>query len=453
MLNVQGHANAKQNLILLLIPFIGSLLLSLIFFSLIYVFVPKEMYLYSFFYDRSWIQYATVTVFWFTLLQLLARTLLHNSEKDAVKAVEKATTEALETDLGNTLVWNDAERLEGFIDEKISEKQKKSLTVSRVVNGLSRLRKTQSTSEIDVYFRTRSDVDFSDLDASYGTMQYLIWLIPTLGFIGTVMGIGTGIGGFANIIQHAEAFNQIKEALPTVTTALGTAFDTTFLALLLSVIVVCYSAVLRKAQEKLLIRIDTLCLDGILPMFREHSQDTDKLVESINECVNVLRNTMNGNRGSIEALITSLTRIMQEFLGAVRESKTDQVSKNDFVPLLQGLMDHLSGLKRTNHTLLDEMMAGRQSLLQELSKISKLLVQTNESMKQKKVSPAAEGKEALLEKRQVAQSAETTELLEPSKEDDEDIINDDDDDDDTWNGQTLPADETGTSDDDEPLRL
>ncbi|MFC1734615.1 MotA/TolQ/ExbB proton channel family protein [Candidatus Hydrogenedentota bacterium] len=372
------NTSAGGDLKLLAVPFFGAIALTAIFLTIVYFVVPKDSYFYAFLLERSWIQHATFTVFWFTVLQLIMRSRLYFREKDAVQKVEGVVEDALKTDLGNTLVWNDSERLESFIDEKLSDRERESLITRRIFNGLSRLRKTQSTSEIDDYFKTRSEVDFSDLDAGYGTLQYLIWLIPTLGFIGTVMGIGSGIAGFAGIIEHAEDFSQIKTALPSVTTALGTAFDTTFLALLLSVIVVCYSAVLRKAQELLLNRTDTLCLDGILSMFREHSQDTELLVESINECVKELRKTMNGNRGAIETLVSALSGTMQELLAATRKSNVGQ----ELFPVLQGMSKSLIALGRVNVAVRDELRKGREETSQLLTDIAQLLKETNESLRQ-----------------------------------------------------------------------
>jgi len=348
----------------------GACILTAIIQGAAHYFLPKESYLYAFLLERSWIQHATLTVFWFTLLRLVVSSVNHTTEKKAVETVEKAVDEALNTELGNTLVWNDADRVESFIEERVSDRQKQSLTVKRIFNGLSRLRKTQSTTELDDYFKTRSEVDFSDLEAKYGTTNYLIWLIPTLGFIGTVMGIGRGIAGFANIIQHADEFAQIKEALPSVTAALGTAFDTTFLALLLSVVVVCYFSVLRKSQESLLNRIDTLCYDGILSMFREHSQDTEELVAAINECVTALRKTMNGNRVAIENLISTMSSSIQELVKTMSDTSGPLGALSALAGAGKGLGKNLEEINRNNNNAHRVLHNDLKTLNQKIEEIA-----------------------------------------------------------------------------------
>lgn len=57
---------------------------------------------------------------------------------------------------------------------------------------------------------------------SLTTVRYAVWAIPSIGFIGTVRGIGAALG-------HADR----PEDLPAIVSFLGTAFDTTLVALLL----------------------------------------------------------------------------------------------------------------------------------------------------------------------------------------------------------------------------
>lgn len=64
-------------------------------------------------------------------------------------------------------------------------------------------------------------------------VDYALWAIPSLGFIGTVLGIGDALM-LANRMIGADAANQPVE-ITRVTTALGLAFDTTFVALVLGI--------------------------------------------------------------------------------------------------------------------------------------------------------------------------------------------------------------------------
>ena len=62
---------------------------------------------------------------------------------------------------------------------------------------------------------------------SYAVPRVMIWAIPLMGFIGTVVGISKAVAGFSGFLQTAEEIDQIKQAIGGVTTGLAIAFDTT----------------------------------------------------------------------------------------------------------------------------------------------------------------------------------------------------------------------------------
>ena len=51
------------------------------------------------------------------------------------------------------------------------------------------------------------------------------------GFIGTVIGMSQAVGSFDAVLSNADNVDGLKDGLVQVTGGLGTAFDTTFLAL------------------------------------------------------------------------------------------------------------------------------------------------------------------------------------------------------------------------------
>lgn len=78
--------------------------------------------------------------------------------------------------------------------------------------------------------KIRAEILQSQSDAQLATVRYLAWAIPSIGFIGTVIGIGQAMGSL-NIdpSKQTESINQSVGHLHT-------AFGTTFVALLLSLI-------------------------------------------------------------------------------------------------------------------------------------------------------------------------------------------------------------------------
>ncbi len=86
------------------------------------------------------------------------------------------------------------------------------------------------------------------LHASHQLLQTVIWSIPILGFLGTVMGITLAI---ANVTP-----DQLETSLDEVTNGLAVAFDTTALALSLSLVLGFASLFIKRAEEDLLSQID-----------------------------------------------------------------------------------------------------------------------------------------------------------------------------------------------------
>ena len=80
-----------------------------------------------------------------------------------------------------------------------------------------------------------------------------VWAIPILGFIGTVWGISNGIAHFSDAMTNTGSVTDVsamlKENLPLVTNSLATAFDTTLLALLLSIPLMMLMLTIEKAEE------------------------------------------------------------------------------------------------------------------------------------------------------------------------------------------------------------
>ena len=98
-----------------------------------------------------------------------------------------------------------------------------------------------------------------EIDLRYATMRYLIWLIPSLGFIGTVMGIMLALQ-YAGVPENAQA----EDFLYQVTNRLGVAFTTTLLALLMSAVIVLIQSMVQAKEERALNEAGQYCLDNLI---------------------------------------------------------------------------------------------------------------------------------------------------------------------------------------------
>ncbi len=75
---------------------------------------------------------------------------------------------------------------------------------------------------------------YTSMDRSGELNRYLVWAIPILGFIGTVLGISLAAQGMGSMLTSAS--QEYSEVLTKALEPLGIAFDTTLIALSLSLV-------------------------------------------------------------------------------------------------------------------------------------------------------------------------------------------------------------------------
>ena len=100
--------------------------------------------------------------------------------------------------------------------------------------------------------RAQAENDESHADSSYGVLSGIVWIMPILGFIGTVSGLSSAIGGFGAVLSSDESVATLKDSLSPVTANLGVAFDTTFVALVFAMFIQILVTLLRKDEERFL---------------------------------------------------------------------------------------------------------------------------------------------------------------------------------------------------------
>lgn len=113
------------------------------------------------------------------------------------------------------------------------------------------------------------------LKGSFSLPRFMVWAIPILGFIGTVWGISNGIAHFSNAMTDTNSVTDVssmlKDNLPLVTNSLATAFDTTLLALLLSIPLMMFMLTLEKDEEAYLIDLDESWFHDVKPFLQQHT--------------------------------------------------------------------------------------------------------------------------------------------------------------------------------------
>jgi len=109
-----------------------------------------------------------------------------------------------------------------------------------------------------------------EIDLRYSMLRYLTWLIPSLGFIGTVMGIMFALQ-YAGVPANAEA----DDFLYQVTSRLGVAFTTTLLALIMAAVLVLIQSLVQNKEERALNEAGQYCLDNLILRLGEGTSNLD----------------------------------------------------------------------------------------------------------------------------------------------------------------------------------
>ena len=114
--------------------------------------------------------------------------------------------------------------------------------------ALYRFGATRNIQDVSEAARGVCDAEADRLDSELSMLRYIAWAIPAIGFIGTVRGIGDALG---------EAHRAVSGDVSGVTEGLGTAFNSTLVALLISIVLMFLLHQLQRAQERLVLDSET----------------------------------------------------------------------------------------------------------------------------------------------------------------------------------------------------
>lgn len=92
------------------------------------------------------------------------------------------------------------------------------------------------------------EVLWQQFEAFYAIPRYINWAMPILGFIGTVLGISLATQGLGVILKNQES--GLEQLLASALTPLGIAFDTTLIALSLSIVLALMQTLLYRWEER-----------------------------------------------------------------------------------------------------------------------------------------------------------------------------------------------------------
>lgn len=195
--------------------------------------------------DRGWTPYAMVGLFLLAMVTLLLkwRKLAFQRRAFGITLIPVGTNFALTPE--------SAQEVLKTLNEQVDDPKRFTL-FNRIERALLNLRNVGNLSDVSEMLRAQAENDESQMESSYGVLAGIVWVVPILGFIGTVIGLSGAIGGFGAVLNTDATVTSLKESLAPVTGSLSIAFDTTFLALVLAMAIQLAVTLLRKQEEAFL---------------------------------------------------------------------------------------------------------------------------------------------------------------------------------------------------------
>jgi len=139
--------------------------------------------------------------------------------------------------------------------QALPDNRRQMLLPRALLNALRRFESTHSIQDVSSSTNTVMESEAERLETELSMIRYISWAIPSIGFIGTVRGIGIAL-------QRAD--EAIQGDIAGVTSALGVAFNSTLVALFISIVLMLLIHLLQSGQEGLILRLQTFCREQLI---------------------------------------------------------------------------------------------------------------------------------------------------------------------------------------------
>jgi biopolymer transport protein ExbB/TolQ len=128
--------------------------------------------------------------------------------------------------------------------EQLPVSERDLIPARTIRRSLKRFGETSNVQDAATTVHDYCESEASRLDAELSLIRFCVWAIPAVGFVGTVRGIGEALAG---------AQNALRGDTSAVTSGLGVAFNSTFVALILSIMLMYVIHELQLRQERLVL--------------------------------------------------------------------------------------------------------------------------------------------------------------------------------------------------------
>jgi hypothetical protein len=249
------------------------------------------------YFAGHWVEYVEGTMFFFGLAALVIKLV------DLVGQFGSANATLLPAAQTAGQGAADCDRLLAHL-AALPVKLRETYLATRLRGALEHVRRLGSADKLDEELKYLSEGAAVSAHGSYALVRIIIWAIPIMGFLGTVIGITMAI---ANLSPQ-----QLENSLPEVTAGLGVAFDTTAVALTQSIILMFVMFVCDKIEGRLLARVDERTMIELADRFEQGAASGDPQVVAVRRMADAVLQ-------SVDRLVTRQAELWQGTVQAAQE--------------------------------------------------------------------------------------------------------------------------------------
>jgi biopolymer transport protein ExbB/TolQ len=248
----------------------------------------------------------------------------------------------------------DAEEAAGLIErlDGMTSAIRNSYLGQRLRDALEFVERKGAAEGLDDELKYLSDNDAARSSDGYSLVRIIIWAIPMMGFLGTVIGITLALGdlSFEKLATNPQA------AMKPLMDGLGIAFDTTTLALSLSISLMFLQFVIERFETQLLAVVDQRAAAELVGRFEDLGTRHDPHVASVERMARAVLE-------STENLVEKQSRLWQETIDAAHDQWSQLVGAS--TEQMQGALSVALGDSLRLHA---ERLAENERALAEVSR-------------------------------------------------------------------------------------
>lgn len=127
--------------------------------------------------------------------------------------------------------------------------------------AIERFSSSSNVQDVSQAMKNVCDTEYERLESELSIIRYIAWAIPSIGFLGTVRGIGDALG---------QAHKAVDGDIIGVTESLGVAFNSTFIALCISIVLMFIVHQLQLMQERFIFETQEYCNRNLIRHLKTH---------------------------------------------------------------------------------------------------------------------------------------------------------------------------------------